>query len=57
MPPLNTKTDDPLTQYSNTVNGLHQKLGRVVSNQQAVADSLSRAVAALRSIAAARQPK
>lgn len=56
MSPAN-KTPDPLHQYATTVGTLHAKLGRVVSNQQAVADSLSRAAAALRSISVAREQK
>lgn len=48
---------DPVEQYASTVSTLHAKLGRVVSNQQEVANSLSRAVAALRSISACRQQK
>jgi len=55
--PTANQTQDPMDQYAATVGTLHAKLGRVVSNQQEVADSLSRAVAALRSIAAAKQQK
>lgn len=51
------KTPDPLHQYANSVGSLQDKLDRVYSNQQAVADSLSRAAAALRSISAAREQK
>lgn len=51
------KTPDPLHQYANSVVSLQDKLGRVVANQQAVAGSLSRAAAALRSISAAREQK
>lgn len=49
------KSPDPLHQYASTVGNLQGKLGRVLNNQQAVADSLSRAAAALRSISAARR--
>lgn len=56
MHPDQSKADeDPLLQYSNGVTDLREKLARVVTNKQAVADSLSRAAAALRSIAAARK--
>ena len=57
MSPTASTTQDPMEQYATTVNSLHAKLGRVVNNQQEVAASLSRAVAALRSISAARQQK
>ena len=50
-------TQDPMEQYAATVGTLHAKLGRVMDNQQEVANSLSRAAAALRSISAARQQK
>ena len=48
---------DPVDQYAATVSTLKDKVGKVVLNQQAVADSLSRAAAALRSIGAARAAK
>lgn len=57
MNPAETPIQDPMEQYAATVSTLQAKLGRVVSNQQEVANSLSRAVAALRSISAARQQK
>lgn len=57
MNPSNNRNPDPMEQYAASVSTLQSKLGRVVSNQQAVADSLSRAAAALRSISAARQQK
>lgn len=50
-----TKTPDPLRQYAQSVGTLQTKLDRVYDNQQAVASSLSRAAAALRSISASRQ--
>jgi hypothetical protein len=49
------KMPDPLHQYAQSVGSLQDKLDRVLSNQQAVAASLSRAAAALRSISAARR--
>lgn len=51
------KPRDPLHQYATSVGTLHHKLGRIHANQHAVAGSLSRAAAALRSIAAARERK
>jgi hypothetical protein len=57
MSPIANTNQDPMDQYAATVSTLHAKLGRVVNNQQEVANSLSRAVAALRSISAAKQQK
>jgi hypothetical protein len=60
MPSTSTTIDNqlhaPLFQYVSTVYGMHQKIARINENQQDVAASLSRAAAALRSIANARRP-
>lgn len=57
MNPIEEDSLDPMERYAATVGTLQAKLDHVRSNQKEVADSLSRAVAALRSISAARQPK
>ncbi|HJW25338.1 MAG TPA: hypothetical protein VJ576_10600 [Rhodocyclaceae bacterium] len=57
MNPIEEDSVDPMERYAATVGTLQAKLDRVRSNQKEVADSLSRAVAALRSISSARQPK
>lgn len=57
MDSATNQTRCPMMQYAATVSTLRATLSRVVSNQQEVAGSLSRAAAALRSIAAARQQK
>jgi len=59
MPPPETIEDrqnDPLMQYVATVHGLRPKLARINANQQDVAASLSRAAAALRSLADLGRP-
>jgi len=54
---IKNRLQDPMIQYVSTVHGMHLKLARIKSNQQDVAASLSRAAAALRSLANAGQPK
>jgi len=48
---------DPVAQYATTVHGLHEKLGRVFSHHKDIADNLSRAAAALRSLSEATEPE
>ena len=49
------KVSNPLRQYAESVGSLREKLDRVYSDKRAIAGSLGRAAAALRSISAARE--
>lgn len=53
--PAASRDQDLLEKYVSGVNGFYLKLERIAANQQALADSLNRAAAALRSIGAARK--
>ncbi|AXS80492.1 hypothetical protein [Dechloromonas sp. HYN0024] len=49
--------DEPLAAYLGSVKLLGEKLGRIASGKKEIAGNLSRAAAALRSIAAISKPK
>ena len=49
--------DEPLAAYLGSVKLLGEKLGRIASGKKEIAGSLSRAAAALRSIAAINKAK